>query len=55
MNAFKLAKLKGKAMDILKRLNEDPGLQKKLETVLRENDFGDIADLALEAKKEFFK
>lgn len=55
MNAFKLAKLKNRAMDILKRLNEDPGLQKKLETVLRENDFNDIADLALDAKNEFLK
>lgn len=55
MNALKLAKFKKRAMDILKRLEKDPELQKKLESILRNNGFGDIADLAIDAKNEFLE
>lgn len=42
---------KGKA--ILKDLQSDPDKMKRLEAVLRESGFGDIADLAIELKAKY--
>lgn len=42
---------RGKA--ILKDLESHPEKMEKLEEVLRKNDFGDIADLALELKEKY--
>ena len=38
---------------ILKDLQSDPDKMKRLEAVLRENGFGDIADLAIELKNKY--
>lgn len=38
---------------ILKDLQENPEKMKKLEDILRENGFGDIADLAIELKNKY--
>ncbi|MBP5595487.1 MAG: hypothetical protein J6Y02_08895 [Pseudobutyrivibrio sp.] len=42
---------RGKA--ILKDLETHPEKMEKLEEILRKNDFGDIADLAVELKEKY--
>ena len=38
---------------ILKDLQSDPDKMKRLEAVLRQNGFGDIADLAIELRDKY--
>lgn len=52
---LKVDKIKytAKGMAILNDLKKHPEKMEKLEELLRKNDFGDIADLAVELKNKY--